>query len=200
MPDHVTFRGAKIRYYDGRHQEGGSFIRIHITTEFTQPVLEAMGWTDPGPSGSEVNLIGEMVGTHLVLTPNEKNLRDQEISLDINEVSAFKLVTIEKNESKRRELRFVVRSPSPEAAALVDGYVRKVGDFEAALKVSYSKQETLLAKAPEANPDATTGCVSCANDIAFEDDKKKKHVNGIKCSRKVTQMTVPGAAAEPAVN
>lgn len=198
MPDHVTFRGAKIRYYDGRHNEGGSFVRLHITAEFTQPVLEAMGWTDPGPSGYDVKLTGELVGTHLVLTPNDKKLREREISLDINEVSAFKLVTIEKDEVKRRELRFVIRTPSPEAVTLVDGYVRSVRDNEAALKISYSKQETLLTDQPEANPESTTGCVSCANDIGFEDGSKKKHVNGIKCSRKPVQAAIP-ATAEPAV-
>jgi hypothetical protein len=104
-----------------------------------------------------------------------------------------------KDESKRRELRFVVRTPSPGAETLIGDYIRSIRDNESALKISYSKQETLLAGQPEANTEQTTGCVSCANDIAFEDDKKKKHVNGIKCSRKPTQMSVAGAAAEPAV-
>ena len=195
MADHVTFRGAKIRYFDGRRKEGNCFVRIHMTAEVTQPVLEAMNWTDPGPSASETKMSGQLVGTHIILTPNDKKLRGHELSLDVNGITSFKLVRTEEDDKVKRELRFVVRSPVLGGVSLVENYVNQVGDCEGAMKVTYSKQEDLPLGA-ETGEGASTGevdngCVSCANDIEFVDDKKRKHVNGVKCTRKVTQINLP---------
>ncbi len=195
MPDHVTFRGATIRYTDFRRKEGGSYVRIHVTSEFTQPVMEAMGWEDPGRSLGEGKLLGELAGTHMVMTPNEKKLRQHEISLDVNRVNAFKLVSVTKDEVTKRELRFVITSPIDGAVALVEQYVRHVSTFEGALKVSYSKQETMdLGDDAKASAQGV-GCTSCENEIDFTDDKQKKHVNGLKCTRKVTQINLPAGDA-----
>lgn len=140
MAESIIFRGAWIRYFDGRQEEGGAFVRIHMTAEFTKPVMDEMGWEDPGGSITDGKLEGELHATHFVLTPTD--LRAEAIKFDIRSVEDFKVVTIEKDEVRRRELRFVVRSSASDAAALVDGYIRKIGDHQGALKVSYTKQET----------------------------------------------------------
>ena len=147
MPDKVTFRGARIRYFDGRTKEGNSYCRIHMSAEFTKPVMDAMDWEDPGHSVQKADLEGELIGTQFTLTPNDKKLREFGIALDINLANAFKIVTITDDEVSHRELRFVVRSPSADAVALVDNYLRKVGDAEAALIMSYTVQEELALTA-----------------------------------------------------
>jgi hypothetical protein len=198
MGDKVVFRGSTIRYYDGRRSEGGSFIRIHLTSEFTAPVMEAMEWEDPGASCESASLEGDLVGTRIEFHPNDSKLKKHAFALDVNDVSDFKLVRVTEKEVTRRELRFIVVSPSPDAAALVDAYVRAMGDKEAALTVMYSVQETLpLAsdKPDTGDPKPANGCTSCENEIDFVDEKKKKHINGVKCTRQVTQTALPGATA-----
>lgn len=150
MAESIVFRGAFIRYFDGRQEEGGAFVRIHMTSEFTTPVMEEMGWDDPGGSVTDAKLSGELHATHLVLTPGDKQLRQSEIQFDIRDVGDFKMVSVEKDETKRRELRFVVRSSAADTAGLVDGYIRQIGEHQGVLRVSYTKQEELPLETAEA--------------------------------------------------
>ncbi len=187
MAESIIFRGAWIRYFDGRHDEGGAFIRIHMTSEFTQPVINNMGWDDPGHSVSSANLEGEILATHLILTPGDDKLGGHQIQFDIKSIEDFKVVTVEKDEVRRRELRFVVGSSSPDVAALVDNYIRRIGEHQGALKVSYTKQEELpleekTAAARAGRLERDTGCTSCNNGLAFADDTRTKHLNGVPCT------------------
>lgn len=187
MGDKVVFRGAWVRYVDLRYSEGGTYLRIYVTAEFTGPVMEAMKWEDPGRSVDGADLAGELVGTHMVLQPNEKKQREHEIKLDVNKIYDFKLAVVTEKESTRRELRFIIRTPAPDAETVLGQYIRRVGNGQGALTISYSKQEELPmgektkpSTGLETEPD--TGCVSCNNSIAL-DPNGKRHVNGVKCTR-----------------
>jgi hypothetical protein len=187
MADKITFRGSHIRYFDGRQEEGGAFVRIHMTSEFSTPVMQAMDWTDPGTSVTDAKLEGELHATNFVLTPGDKQLAAHEIQFDIRSVEDFKVVTVhEKESSSRRELRYVVRSSAPDVAAKVDQYIRRVGDHQGALVVSYTKQEELFndktaSKAPRPEK---SGCKSCDAKIPLvENILPLEHVNGEFCKR-----------------
>jgi hypothetical protein len=198
MADKITFRGARIRYFDGRQEEGGAFVRIHMTSEFSTTVMEAMGWTDPGASVTDAKLEGELHATNFVLTPGDKQLVGHEIQFDIRSVEDFKVVTVhEKESSSRRELRYVVRSSAEDVAAMVDSYIRRIGDHQGLLAVSYTKQQELFdnktaAKAPKPEK---SGCRSCDARIPLNDGTAV-HVNGEVCD--APQMPFPPMETEAA--
>lgn len=191
MADKIMFRGARVRHFDGRQKEAGAFVRIHMTSEFSTPLMEAMDWTDPGTSVTDAKLEGELHATNFVLTPGDKQLACHEIQFDIRSVEDFKVVTVqEKESSSRRELRFVVRSSADDVAAKVDQYLRRIGDHQGLLAVSYTKQQDLFddktaAKAPKAEK---SGCKSCDARIPLKDGTAV-HVNGEVCN--VPQMPFP---------
>jgi hypothetical protein len=194
MADSITFRGAHIRYYDGRLEEGGAFVRIHMTTDFSQPVMEEMDWEDPGSSVMSAKLEGQLLATHLVLTPGDAKLRKEEVQFDISEVLDFNVASVKEGDSRGRELRFIVRSSAAGVAAIVEQYVRRVGDHQGALKVSYTKQEELpLGSKPStgdyrqqnidealADKNRDTGCTHC--DLGLALAEPGKHQNGFPCT------------------
>jgi hypothetical protein len=102
MSESIIFRGTHIRHFDGRQEEGGAFVRIHLTSEFSTNVMAEMDWTDPGVSVTEAKLDGELHGTHLILTPGDKQLAMNEIQFDVRSAEDFKVVTVTEKESKRR--------------------------------------------------------------------------------------------------
>jgi hypothetical protein len=184
MSESIVFRGTHIRYFDGRQEEGGAFVRIHLTAEFSEPVMEAMDWEEPGSSVTDAKLDGELHGTHLILTPGDKLLSRSEIQFDIRSAEDFKVVTVTEGDSKRRELRFIVRSSADGVAALVDQYIRVVGTHQGVLKISYVKQEQLPlqdAKPAEKPRKASTGCKFCDAGIPVAGESEN-HVNGERCT------------------
>lgn len=187
MSESITFRGAHVRYFDGRQEEGGAFCRIHMTAEFTGPVMEAMDWTDPGGSVTDAKLDGELHAINFILTPGDKQLKQYEMQFPIRSVEDFKVVTIEKDEVKRRELRFVVRSSNEGVAAQVDNYIRRIGDHQGALKISYTAQSELeLEESKPAEKPAkkeSSGCAHCDAGIPTEDNDDAIHVNGQTCAK-----------------
>jgi hypothetical protein len=109
MPS-VLFRGAHIRYADIRQEsEAGKFVRIHFTADYSKPVREHMGWDELPPKTDSAKLAGELTGKNLTLTPNGRELRRHEISLDTAECSDFQVFRVkgEDGESSRVELRFI---------------------------------------------------------------------------------------------
>lgn len=192
----ITFRGAFVRYFDGRQEEGGAFVRIHMTADFSDVVINEMEWEDPGHSATDSKLEGELMGSNFILTPGDKSLSQYEIQFGIRSVEDFKMVRVADGESKRRELRFIVRSSAAGVAAMVDDYIRRVGDHQGALKVSYSREEQQALplrtaspakekepEAPEPKAEAAPEadfCVSCENDLPLT-AAGDYHTNGTPC-------------------
>ena len=190
----IGFRGAFVRYCDLRQkEEAGCFARIHFTSEMSKPVLEAMEW-DPIPDCFEsTKLTGELTARSLILTPNQKELRQHEIQMECSDISDFQLFRIqgEDGESTRTELRFIARVLEPGAIARIENYMRLVGTSTksaGALKITYTDQQNL----PLDDRDAEKNCVDCANGVAFMKGDDTVHASGQPCTKKT-----PAKAKEP---
>lgn len=178
----LIFRGALIRYVDLRQDdEAGLFRRIHFTADLSDTVCEAMEWGEPSEGLTQGKLLGELTATHLILTPNSKQLRQHELQLDVNEVSDFQFFRVkgDDGESTRTELRFIARSVSKGAGALLENYMELIGKGMGQLRIAYEKQEKLPleGEAPADKP----ACVLCANGVPLAAGDDSTHENGRPC-------------------
>lgn len=155
----MQFRGARVRYFDGRlNDEGGHFTRIHLAADFSDPVREAMEWGEVQEGAKESKLEGSLNATNLILTPNGKDpngkaLKEHELKLSAQEVHDFKFVrgkTAKDGTVKEDRLDFVVVSAEQGAAAKVEEYVRAIGKGVGSLGIGYTEQEEMdLGEADE---------------------------------------------------
>ncbi len=151
MPS-LTFRGAFIRYFDCRLQEGGAFTRIHASADLSDPIREAMDWPQIADEIESCKLSGSLAAEHFVMTPTDKALKSHEFQLPVGEVTDFEVARVKEDdgESVRTELRFKMRSASGSAAALLFEYLSTVGKAPAAMKLRYSEQGSLTEETSEA--------------------------------------------------
>jgi hypothetical protein len=212
----LTFRGVVVRYVDLRFdEEAGRYVRIHLTSDFSDPIVREMGW-HPYDRFAELpenaldkleaylkkigiagwmeaagvpscKLAGEIVATTLELVPS--GLPQQAISIECQKLSNFQafLVTNPDGETQSVELRFIATTTQQGAAASLEGYLEGVGKTAAAMKITYHKQQELFeaANADEEDEEQDTGCVACNNGIALREDGV--HESGAKCTRKREQ-------------
>lgn len=143
MANGINFVKAFIRKAETKHSEAGAFVRIHLTSEFTDHVLESMAWTDPGESSKKTRMAGELAEGTFILTPDSDMLNNQEIQFSFQSAAQFDIVTLEDEDSKRRELRFIVDSTAAEAADHIRGYMNMVKKSTGALKLNYAVQGDL---------------------------------------------------------
>jgi hypothetical protein len=210
--EHITFRGASIRYIDVRQgKEGGDvFCRIHMSADYSEQVREKMDWPMISDSITDCKLSGSLLGTNFILTPADKQLARYELNFDISSIEDFQVKT-EKDEDgdvSGRRLDFIVRTPKDGVEAFCGQYIRRVGRHEGALKIGYTVQEKLdlgadatdaeqaaaglkkvkdgveKAEADEAAfGDGEGTCVACNNRIPFEDKDRLRHATGVACTR-----------------
>ena len=144
MAETVQFRSGVLRHFVSQDGESGPFVRAHWTVDFANPAMEAMGWKDPGDCGViGADLAGEIASANVVITPHSPELAKHEIQFDCHEATDFKLFVVKDGDSRRREVRFVIRSNVRGVAAMLEDYRWNVGDQGAVVKLSYVKQETL---------------------------------------------------------
>lgn len=142
----LILRGAYIRYADiRRDDEAGMFTRVHFTADFSEPVREAMEWGEPPSSIQSAKLDGNVTATHLILTPNGRELKQHELQLDVTEVADFQYFRVKDGESNstHAELRFIVRTPVDGAGALIEQYIRHIGKGPAQLRINYEEQAVM---------------------------------------------------------
>jgi len=154
----MILRGSFIRYFDCRIQEGGAFTRIHASSDFSEPVREAMGWPQISPEIESCKLSGTLAGDNMVLTPADKGLKQYEFQLGIGEVTDFEVARVKDDDgdSMRTELRYKIRTAAGSAAAQLFEYLSKVGKAPGAMKLKYSEQGSLVdAGEPAAEKDET---------------------------------------------
>jgi hypothetical protein len=193
----LILRGCRIRYADVRESKAGVFTRIYMTADFSDVAREQMGWGEPGDGFNSAKLDGELNTTHVILTPNPKELRQHELQLDVTNVDAFEFVRVtnSENETVSAELRFVCHSPVDGASALVENYMRRVGTSDKSigqLRINYEVQEAIpLEDAPaaqaklegaEAEQPLDTGCIACNNEIPLVDGDPSMHASGQLCA------------------
>ena len=145
----VIFNGVEIRYLDVRRDEGGVFSRIHIAFNPSDPVMEAMGW-DPWPDSIPRGpLTGRLAGTHVIITPTDKSLKQHEVQFGVNEVRDFSF-TSETNDDGHiiaRTIRATLVS-AERIAALIENYLSIVGEASAVAKIGYTAQPSLPGTEP----------------------------------------------------
>jgi hypothetical protein len=167
-----------------------------MTADFSAPIREAMGWGDPPEGYTSGKLDGELNATRMLLTPNQKELRQHELPLDLVKVDDFQYFSVKDsdNGSISEELRFVCHSATEGASGLVENYMRRIGTSDKSigqLRINYEEQEQmeLAESAPageftQAELDAATGpnCVDCANGVPMLDGDPTMHASGQPCS------------------
>lgn len=143
MAANYTFIKTKIKKAEMKVSDAGAFVRVYFIAEFTETILDAMEWEDPGESSKKTEMEGELSSGNLILTPDDEKLAKNETQFSFFHAKKFFIVTIEEDEVKRREVRFFVDTNAPEAATAVYAYMGIVGDHSANLKLSYSRQGDL---------------------------------------------------------
>lgn len=164
MANNLTFRGAKIRSLEGVYAPA-AHVLLHLTSDISEPIMEQMEWEDlPECFIGGHPLKGSLLGNKLILTPNDKLLRDHEIEIECSEIMDFRLERIKSKdgESFHDELRFTAKSISQDAAGLLDSFGRIVGKSQFSLKANYTQrsekqgklklEKTEEEKAAEAKP------------------------------------------------
>jgi hypothetical protein len=146
--ERLIFRGARVRYFDGRDSKAGFFTRIYMTADFSDVVREAMGWGPPAEGFSQGKLDGELNATNMVLTPNQKPLRQHELQLAVVKVDDFQFFRVKNSddETTSEEVRFVLHSAVDGAAGLLENYMRRIGtsdDSVGQLRIAYEVQDEL---------------------------------------------------------
>lgn len=139
----LIFRNVHIRYADLRRKdESMPFTRLHLTSDLSSTICEAMDWEMPGDGQSDGSLIGKLTASHLILTPNEKGLKLKEIQIECSEAGDFKFVCTKDDEGEvtGTELRFILRSNQADAITIVNEYWRAVGESDAQMRLSYQKE------------------------------------------------------------
>ncbi len=147
----IRFRGAQVRYYDTRKDDGGAYTRIYMTARADKDARKKMAWDDAGEDGwpgegvKQGKLSGILSATNFILTPSDKELSKHEIDTGCNKISDFSFSVEHDAEGNRKSLsiQFVVRSNHPDASQKIDRYFRNIQDALGELKVDYTKQEKL---------------------------------------------------------
>jgi hypothetical protein len=153
MSDTIIFRGAYIRRVELRNGEDGRHVRIEFTADWSKPVREHMGWGDVGEGIGACDLVGELVGSAMTLTPSKRELAPLAVEVEVSQVSSFNVVPVKdaEGEPTNRELRFTVKTGALDAAKKIEQYVHAIGRGVAQLNISYVKQEELpLERAADA--------------------------------------------------
>lgn len=141
----LILHGAYVHYNDTRRDETKVFSRLHCTADYSEPVQEAMKWEPLPGSLKSGKLDGELAATHLILTPSGRELKQHELQIGVSEVSAFEYVRVKEGEdgSVKLELRFVIKTAHPGAAAMVESYLGMVGYGAGQMRIGYEEQDEL---------------------------------------------------------
>lgn len=143
----LILRGAFIRFVDLRYDEKSKtvYTKVNFTSAFTEPVREAMEWGEPPAGFASAKLDGDFTATHLILTPNGRELKQHEIQIGAKEIGGFELHRVKDDDggSTHNELRFQVLSTDPEAAAKLREYLGVIGKGEAQMRINYEAQSEM---------------------------------------------------------
>src|SRR6185436_4535903 len=116
MANTISFSSAFLRTGSFALDEGAKRVRLNFTSSLTKEVREKMEWaeaTRPKGNGRTLNeaprkidRVGEINARQMTMIPNDKEWAKHKFTLDISLVDSFQLVTVEGENSSRRELRF----------------------------------------------------------------------------------------------
>ncbi len=151
----ILFRGAVIDSVKFWSADGGKTAEIDVIADWTAPVCEAMDWGEkPSPGFGKSDMSGSLQGINAILTPSKGELKSYELDLTINKISNFKYVPKLDKEGnvKSEELHFKIFSGMEGVGGLLEGYLERLGDAPARLKVVI--QEEAQQELPGTEPEA----------------------------------------------
>lgn len=137
MAESLTFTNCELVSFSRSPEKGVA----SFSASFTDKVKQAMGWQDIPECMTGGKLEGDLHATEAVLSPNEKELRKHQVSLDVARVLNFETVRLELERSKgkghRTELRFKVQFTDPNGARKLEQYLISCG--KSRLTIAYTK-------------------------------------------------------------
>jgi hypothetical protein len=146
MSDTILFRGAVVRYFDVRQSAKGEgmWVNIHMSSDFSEPLREAMDWEDLPASYHGGALDGDLAGVEMFLNPDGKQMKQHALKLAIRSVSDFNVVELkQKDKDPERQLQFKISTNSDKAHVYLGNYLKVIGRGAGQLKISYSEQAEL---------------------------------------------------------
>jgi hypothetical protein len=195
----ITFRGARIDDWTGKHDDTGQKFELYMIADFSDKVREALGWTIEEELGSlfpklrdkdqnnfdraclllpanikTVSLDGDLAARTLELIPNDRDRKTHAIDLVCSKIKNFSLHrTKEQNGSFNWELQFTAVVIGEEAAQKVAAYITAVGSKPAQMPVGYdeNKQEELEMEPAAADGQEVLIPAEQAADTAEEADE-----------------------------
>lgn len=166
MAQTISFTGARI--LSASYTKDG--VSIKMAAKLTDRICEQMGWTQEYEEGKHTRKIvgfanfltgakpeGKLSGTSLELIPQDSELKNHQVELDISSVTGFEVVRREQEGTRGKanvqEIHFHVDVIGTGPLRKIEGYCAKLGIGKnagaARATVSYEKQSEL----PIANPD-----------------------------------------------
>lgn len=149
MPNNSTvlMRNAVVRQFTGGGDDKDKLvITAAMSCDATKEVMEAFEFDDlPDSSDGPMPLLGKVLGSHFVLTPNGgiANMKAHEKEIDFDDLTQFKIVRVRSKtpgggEKVNVELRFTVTTHEDGAETKLGSYKRQIGRGGGLMKISYS--------------------------------------------------------------
>jgi hypothetical protein len=150
----IIFRGVHIRYVDLRYDDDSRQVyhRIHVSSDWTKEARAFCGFEDGEDIPESVStgkIDFDTTASHMVLTPNQKELRQHELQLAVTGMEGFGLFRSGKDDKHKEELRFIVTTSERGAAGALENFIQPCGLADCALKVTYAQQQRLQPAAVE---------------------------------------------------
>lgn len=155
MPE-AYFRGAQLRRFVCKAEEGGVFLRCHFTADYTDTVMAHFAAQNWGPLPGWFNdgkaMKGALIGcTHFKLSPN--GMAGNAIQVPCIDVGTFSVHRVKHAGGTTVELRFIVRVSSHGTAGLLQDYMATVADAVSELRVEYAQQAKLVGSTTSPDDD-----------------------------------------------
>jgi hypothetical protein len=150
MPETITFRGVILKDMDMRQTAKGAatFLRIHLTSDFTDVIREALGWDDlPDSYRAGEPTDSSLTGVKLTVRPNGVELKKYAFTMPIRLIRDFAVVTVKDGEDEVRQLNFTVETSAKGAYKTIGAFIDAIGHGRCQAKVEYAAEDE--------NPDGT---------------------------------------------
>jgi len=139
----LVFRGVTLDHADLRRKEASVFVRVHMSSDLSGPVQKAMEWDEIPSCVDSANLEGFLTTDKMILEPNDKKLKDQEIEINCSRIEDFKITRKTEDEKTITRLRFTALVEQRGAIAWMENWLYAVGGAPAALSVTYHEQQEM---------------------------------------------------------
>lgn len=190
-------RGATLAHVVTQNNEATTFVRINVRGDLTDAVRQELGWNEMGPHETKREFDNELGEGRLSLRSEQQalNAPTPELNLHFDECGTFRVCQVkgETGDSTRNEIRFHIRTTSPEAAGLCQEYKRNAKKGLGEMRIVFgpeAKDEVKVADA-FANAKSDDGQLTIVESM--------KAANGHREKNKRTRGQMADAVAEVTV-